>query len=212
MPSPDKSTETKIIDAARKVFQQRGFAGARMQDIADEAGINKALLHYYFRSKDKLFDMVIAEAVARIFPPIVEIWTSQAPLFEKLERFVHHYIKVLIENPFIPSFVIHEIAQNPERIKAIMQSPTPPPKAIILAQIEEAVAQGLIRPIPPHHLMMNLVSMCIMPFAGQNFFKGVMQVSDEQYIKLMQERPKIIIDFIKASLKPEMPQESVPEL
>src|SRR6185437_7301913 len=83
----EKTAEEKILDAAKKVFVTKGMAGARMQDIADEAGINKALLHYYFRSKEKLFEMIFAEAAEKLFPKINAIFESDVPLFEKIERF-----------------------------------------------------------------------------------------------------------------------------
>src|SRR6187402_2554521 len=97
-----QGAQEKILAAARKVFTTKGMAGARMQDIADEAGINKALLHYYFRDKDKLFETIFMEEAQRFFPKINAIFQSDDPLFEKIEKFVNEYIDEMQENPYLP--------------------------------------------------------------------------------------------------------------
>src|ERR1044072_5809634 len=103
------STEEKIVTAAKKVFLAKGLAGARMQDIADEAGINKALVHYYFRNKEKLFEVIFTEAALKLFPKINIIFESDGTLFEKIRLFVAEYITVMSENPYLPMFVLNEI-------------------------------------------------------------------------------------------------------
>src|SRR6478735_10691909 len=95
----DLSTEEKILNAAKKVFLTKGMDGARMQDIADKAGINKALLHYYFRSKDKLFERIFIEEAQKFMPRVTHIMLSEMTLFEKIEKFVGEYIDTLIQNP-----------------------------------------------------------------------------------------------------------------
>ena len=97
----DQSTEERILASAKKIFVEKGMAGARMQDIADDAGINKAMLHYYFRSKEKLFEVIFKEAAARLFPTIASILNSDLPLFEKIRRFTNDYLEIVIENPFL---------------------------------------------------------------------------------------------------------------
>ena len=111
----DKTAQEKILAAAKKVFTTKGMAGARMQDIADEAGINKALLHYYFRDKDKLFEVVFMEEAQKFFPKINAIFNSDAPLFEKIENFVNEYIDEMLENPYLPWFVLNEINRDPDQ-------------------------------------------------------------------------------------------------
>ena len=88
----DFTTEEKILTAAKQVFLTRGMDGARMQDIADEAGINKALLHYYFRSKDQLFEKIFLEVAHAFLPRVLGILESESTLFEKIERFCNEYI------------------------------------------------------------------------------------------------------------------------
>ena len=110
------SAEEKILAAAHKVFTTKGMNGARMQDIADEAGINKALLHYYFKDKDKLFETIFVVEAQRFFPKITMIFQSDAPLFEKIENFVSEYIDEMQENPYLPWFVINEMNRDPEKL------------------------------------------------------------------------------------------------
>jgi TetR/AcrR family transcriptional regulator len=111
----DPGAEERILAAAKKVFTTKGMAGARMQDIADEAKINKALLHYYFRDKDKLFEVVFLEEAQKFFPKINGIFNSDAPLFEKIENFVNEYIDEMQENPYLPWFVMNEINRDPDQ-------------------------------------------------------------------------------------------------
>ena len=110
----DGSAEEKILAAAQKVFMTKGMAGARMQDIANEAGINKALLHYYFTDKDKLFEVVFLAEAQKFFPKINAIFNSDIPLFGKIENFVTEYIDEMQENPFLPWFVMNEINRDPD--------------------------------------------------------------------------------------------------
>src|SRR5690606_40702738 len=111
------STEEKIFEAAFKVFQSKGFTGARMQEIADEAGINKAMLHYFFRSKEKLFEAVFMKAFGKLAPQINEIFNSDDDLFEKIRKFTASYITFVIEYPFLPQFIIQEMNNNPDFVE-----------------------------------------------------------------------------------------------
>src|SRR5690242_10851815 len=156
----DKGAEEKILAAARKVFMSKGMAGARMQDIADEAGINKALVHYYFRDKDKLFETIFMEEAQKFFPRINMIFQSEKPLFEKIEDFVCEYIDEMQKNPFLPWFVINEINRDPDQfLNKIWGKENQPKPAKFLEQIEAEVKKGAIKKISPMHLLMNMISM-----------------------------------------------------
>ena len=109
-------TENRIVEAAKAVFIKKGMDGARMQEIANEAGINKALLHYYFRTKDKLFEKVFSIAFKEVFTDIYEAIYGITDFEEFLESFIRNYILFIKQRPFIPSFVIHELNRNPDRI------------------------------------------------------------------------------------------------
>ena len=129
------------------------MAGARMQDIADEAGINKALLHYYFRNKEKLFEVIFAAAAQQLFPTINSIFESDIPLFEKIEKFCEEYITVMIENPYLPLFVLYEMSNDPKFLmNKIFKGKTAPHPEKFIGQIEKEVKKGTIKRVSPLHL------------------------------------------------------------
>src|ERR1700753_2868373 len=104
------STEEKIKQAARKVFTQKGYAATRTRDIAEESGYNLALINYYFRSKEKLFDIIITEQMQLFIHSVMGIVNDETTtLPEKLEIVIAHYIDMLIKSPYIPLFVLSEI-------------------------------------------------------------------------------------------------------
>lgn len=198
----DETTQQKILLAARKVFIANGMMGARMQEIADEAGINKALLHYYFKSKEQLFEQIFRESAGRLFPRINFIFESDLPLFEKIEQFVDEYITVAIENPFVPLFVLNEINRDPKFFMDNFWKHTEKPKPQkFLQQIEQEVKAGNIREISPVHLLMNLISMTIFPFVAKPMFQLNLGLDEFQFRMLMEQRrkeiPRVLIESIK---------------
>ena len=143
---PDTSTEEKILEAAKKVFTSKGMYGARMQDIADEAGINKALLHYYFRSKQKLFEVIFAAAAQKLFTKINFIFESDMPLFEKIEHFTEEYITVMMESPYLPLFVLNELSQDSQAfLNKVWGKQNLPRPQKFLDQIEKEVQRKIGR-------------------------------------------------------------------
>ena len=198
----EKSTEEKILAAAKKVFISKGMSGARMQDIADEAGINKALLHYYFRNKEKLFEVIFLEAAQKLFPAINVVFESDIPLFQKFERFCEEYITVMSENPYLPLFVLNEINQDPETfLTKIWGKQNLPRPQKFLEQIEKEIKKGTIKKISPLQLLINLISMIIFPFVAKTMFQFNLHLDELQFRAAMQQRkkeiPKFIIDSIK---------------
>lgn len=197
----DASTEEKILAAAKKVFISKGMAGARMQDIADEAGINKALLHYYFKNKEQLFEKIFLELSQRFWPQLHSVFESGAPLFEKIENFCSIYIDKIKENPYIPLFVLYEMNQRPAQfIKKVFGGKVPDPSKL-LAQIAADVKAGKIKPVEPRQLVLNMVSMCIFPFIAKPMVLTALNVTEAAFPALMEQRkkdvPKFVIDSIK---------------
>jgi len=197
----DTTTEQKILDAARKVFIAKGMAGARMQDIADEAGINKAMLHYYFRSKEKLFETIFKELSIEFLPRVNAIFESDVSLFEKIEVFCSEYISRMMENPFIPLFIVNEINKQPEIFLKKMWGGKRPQIGKFLQQIETEIKKGAIERIHPAQLMLNMVSMCIFPFIGKPLCQMVMGINESGYRKLMEERKTLVPQFIIESIR-----------
>lgn len=197
----DSSTEERILEAAKKVFILRGLAGARMQDIADEAGINKALLHYYFRSKDKLFETIFAEVARRFLPRLSEIIQSDLGLFEKIEAFCEEYIDNVSKNPFIPLFVMNELNRQPREFIKKVFGEEKPWFQIFIKDVQEAVRKKEIRPIEPLHLLVNTVALCVFPFLAKPMMQMISGSSDAQFRTFIEDRkksvPKFVIDSIR---------------
>ena len=198
----DETTEGKIFAAARKVFIVQGMAGARMQDIANEAGMNKALLHYYFRDKEQLFEMVFSKEAEKFFPKINLIFTADIPLFEKIEQFVNQYIDEILENPYLPLFVLNEIHRNTDWfLKNVIKGENQPKPELFLKQIEKEVRKKTIKRIDPIHLLLNILSMTIFPFIAKPMVQSKLGLTDAKFKAVMEERrkeiPRFIIDAIK---------------
>jgi len=195
-------TEEKILAAARTVLTTNGMEGERMQDIADAAGINKALLHYYFRDKDKLFDLVFLEEAQKFFPKINGIFASDEPIFMKIEKFVNEYIDEMLANPYLPWFVMNEINRDPDRFMyKIWGKDNLPSPGKFLMQLEKEVKKGTIKKIHPVHLLMNLLSMTIFPFVAKPMLMRNLGLGEKRFIQLMDERRKEIPRFIIDSIK-----------
>ena len=198
----DQNAEERILAAARKVFTTKGMAGARMQDIADKAGINKAMLHYYFRDKDKLFEVVFMNEAQKFFPKINAIFNSDAPLFEKIKNFVNEYIDEMQENPYLPWFVMNEINRDPDQfLYKIWGKDNLPKPAKFLEQIEQEIISGRIKKVSPLHLLMNMISMTIFPFVGKPMFIRNLRLTEKQFREIMEQRKKEIPQFIIDSIR-----------
>lgn len=195
------TTEEKIFNAARIVFQKKGFAGARMQEIADEAGINKAMLHYCFKNKELLFKAVFMNAFGQLAPQINGIFNSEDSVFDKIKKFTHSYISFVMLNPYLPQFVIQEMNNNPEFVTAFLNNENRPNPAVLISQIEKEIANGIIKPINPKQLMLDIFSMTIFPFAAQMMVKGMIQISDTEFNQMMEERKISIAEQIINSIK-----------
>ena len=195
------NTEDKILEAAKKVFIEKGLEGTRMQEIADEARINKALLHYYYRTKEKLFAAVFRFALSKFIPRIEEILNAEMPLFEKIELIVNQYITLLKKNPIIPIFVLHEINRHPDRLLEAMTGSGVNPE-IFIKQIEKEVSAGNIKPIDSRQLIVNILSLCVFPFAAKPLIKGLFFNNNKNlYDEFIESRKKEVSGFIIDAIK-----------
>src|SRR6476660_1032223 len=197
----DLSTEQKILNAAKKVFLTKGMDGARMQDIADEAGINKALLHYYFRSKDKLFEQIFLEVASSMLPHIFSIFQSDDTLFTKIEKFCDAYITQQIKTPYVPIFILNEINRQPQAFLKKVLGNTRPPVDKLMLQIDQEIKAGIIKPIDPLQLLLNTLSLCIFPFLASPMIQLITGIEAKNFRALMEERKKLVPQLIIESIK-----------
>ena len=197
----EQNTEEKILSAAKKVFLKEGMAGARMQDIADEACINKAMLHYYFRSKEKLFEKIFTELSQHFFPRLVRIFESDESLFRKIESFVGEYIDQMRQTPYLPIFVLNEVNRQPEAFIKKMMGDRKPPIKKFLDDVQAEVKKGIIKPVNPLQLLLNIISLCVFPFVARPMFQLVTNIDKTMFDKILEQRKaevsKFIIDAIK---------------
>lgn len=195
------STEERILEAAKHVFLAKGLDGARMQDIANEAGINKAMLHYYYRSKDKLFEQIFTEVASHFLPKIIAILASEKTIFEKIETFCNEYIDQVIQTPYVPIFILNEINRQPEAfLKKVLGERKPPVEALI-KQLEKEAKQGIIKKTDPLELLINLLALCAFPFVARPVIQLIGGKDRKQFNEMMEKRkkevPKMIINYIR---------------
>lgn len=201
MKKAETNTEEIILKSAITIFHKKGLAGARMQEIADEAKINKAMLHYYFRSKQQLFEAVFKKAFLQLAPQIHQILNSDDSLFDKIENFASKYISFVSENRFLPSFVIQELNNNPEFKELFFsQSEVPKPTKFIL-QIEEEIKNNNIIDIEPKQLLVDMFSLSIFPFIGSPLLQKILNQNETEYNQLLDERKKHVASFIINAIK-----------
>lgn len=191
----DLSTEEKIKEAASIVFTKKGYGNARTRDIAEEAGINLALLNYYFRSKEKLFQIVMAERIEKLFGVLAPILNDAGTtLDEKLDKITENYISMLLKNPDLPIFVLSEIRNNPEQLSNRFQARKNLTESVFIRQLKERRSD-----ISPFHFLMNLLGMTLFPFVAKPVLQPIAG-NEEVYNAMMEQRKKLIPGWIKMML------------
>ena len=207
---PDGEAERRILDAAHAVFMRRGTAGARMQEIADEAGVNKALLHYYFRSKDRLARAAFERAAGQLLPAVIRVLASAAPLEDKVDRIVALEIGHLSKAPYLPGYIISEMTHHPARVPELIAALTgmsaddvrPRIATALEAQIDAGVRAGVLRPMTPEDFIVNLMSLCIFPFAARPMISALLGMNDAAFERFIARRRRSLTAFFLGALRP----------
>lgn len=189
----DLSAEQKIIRAARIVFTKKGYAATRTRDIAEEAGINLALLNYYYRSKEKLFQLVMAEKLQQLFSVVFPVVNDEkSTLDQKVKILVENYIELLLQNPELPMFVFHEIKSNPEHFKDKIQITKILKESSLVRQIQQRNPD-----LEPVQFIVSLLGITIFPFVA----RPILFSDDKKFRALMEERKLLIVKWSKMMLK-----------
>jgi TetR/AcrR family transcriptional regulator len=207
---PDRETEQRILAAAHDVFVRRGTAGARMQDIATEAGVNQALLHYYFRNKARLSEAVFRRAARQLFPRVVDVMVSDLELEHKVEQVVALELDHLSKVPYLPGYILSELAHHAERAPQLMSALTGMapdavgPKVIggLRRQIDARVRAGTMHPVSPEQFLVNLLSLCIFPFAARPMLMAVLGMDQHGFDRFIDTRRQELAAFFLRSLRP----------
>lgn len=209
-PAKDLDTEARILAAARRVFIRRGSSGARVQEIAAEAGVNQALVHYYFRTKDLLAERVFLEAASTLARALAPVADPTLTLEETVERFVDGYINTVRHVPFVPGYLLAEAHQQPERLNNLMQKAigTVPANVAKLAlahiehQINARVAAGTMRAMTPRQFLVNLMSLVVFPFVARPVLSAAFGFDNDAFEVFLDERRRELPGFILNALRP----------
>ncbi len=202
------STRERIKEAARRIFVQRGMAGTRMQEIADAAGINKAMLHYYFRSKEQLFELIFMEAIQEMFPKIEKELMADRPIREKLYAFMKAYITQLRKHPYIPLFVLHEMnSGGPQFLEKIQKLEAAEhgrsPKQVLgrlFREMRKAQKEGELPPYPIRHLWTNIIALCVFPFLAKPMLQLLLKMDNRAFDAFLDERIELASTFLNMAL------------
>jgi TetR/AcrR family transcriptional regulator len=202
MTENDKQTEEKIFEAATEVFEEKGMNGARMQDIANHAGINKSLLHYYFRTKDHLFNAVFEKLAGKMLRKFAPVFEKDLTFEEKIRFFFKQHITFLQENPRLPSFILNEIYRNPARIKKLL-------KKVDFKKIWETLEEQhkdefkkyniTLEAVP--QIMSTIAAISVFPFAARPILEGIFENIGVDFDTYIEERKEFAADFVIGALK-----------
>lgn len=181
-----------------------------MAEIAQEAGVNQALLHYYFRSKERLAGAVFEQIAGRVFPALVQIFGADISLDEKIDRLIAAYLENLSRNAFLPGYLISEMHHHPERVSQLVSAAMGADPARVLPplfeklgqQIDERVADGTMRRIAPEQFAVNLISLCIFPFAARPMLRVVFGMEDDAFARFIEQRKTELPAFFRNALRP----------
>lgn len=205
----DGDSEQRILQAARRVFVRRGTAGARMQEIAAEAGVNQALLHYYFRTKDRLAQAVFLEVAGRLAPAVVRLLGSDASIEDKVEQFVHLYIDNVRQHPFLPGYILAELHHHPERLIGLKGGAGVEPAEVVRTLLERLRAQldagaeaGTLRRVSPEQFVVNLLGLVVFPFLARPALHAAFGMDADAFDRFLDERRAELPGFILGALRP----------
>jgi len=195
------TTEEKIMLAAVKVFTEKGMAGARMQDIADEAQVNKAMVHYYYRSKQQLFETIFKSKIQELFSAFGAILQGNLTFENKIRAFVKTEIEMLSQFPAIPLFVLNEAGKNPAVLDEVFINGGPRQlKELFRDLVEKEMAAGTIRPVPFEQLLINVMALCIYPFVARPILQFVLDKDNASFEEMIEKRKEEVADLILGDL------------
>jgi TetR/AcrR family transcriptional regulator len=198
--SKEVTTEQRILNAARCVFMRKGMAGARMQEVADQAGINKALLHYYFRSKQRLFEGVFKGTAKQGLGCAWQVLEDAETLFPAIHGFVGAYLEVMLADPLLPQFVIAELNRDPKGLLEFIDRGRAG-RAHFIRLVEQARERDEIIEIDPRELLVNMMALCAHPFIARPMLTHIHGMNDAAFRRMVLERRRTVPEFIIRAIK-----------
>jgi len=206
----DGDTEQRILDAAHAVFIRRGTAGARTQEIAREAGVNSALLHYYFRTKERLAEAVFRRAAMQLMPAVIGVLGSDLALEEKVRQVIDIELRQLVATPYLPGYILSELTHHPERAQQLFSAATGMSATeigarvfkVLKKQIDADVKAGRMHPIAPEQFAINLLALCVFPFAARPLVMALVGLDERGFEQFINRRRKELAAFFLRALRP----------
>jgi TetR/AcrR family transcriptional regulator len=198
MAEKTQQTEDLIKETAKRLFFQKGHIHATTQEIADEAGVNRALIHYYFRSRDLLFEKVLHETLGAMRNKIDDIFSSDKSLYDKISHFIEIFIDQNIDYPYLETFLVTEMAKNPDTIRHMR--PNDERKDDLKRKVEQQLADeinaGTVAPISIEHFMINLMALCNYPLIAKPMVQDFFHFDEAAYKKFLLERRSIVLQTL----------------
>lgn len=194
------------MEAAKQVFVRKGYEATKMGDVAAEAGIGRTALHYYYRTKEMLFDAIFDQLIGALLPNLGAIIDEDTSFLEKLPKIIDQYVKTLQRNPLFPIFVINELERAPEHIyHSILKNPSRiEPIIRMRRQMEKEMEQGLLKKLPVYYVATTLISLLVFPMLVRNPFTAIFMGGDaEKYEDFLQERIPFVTDIMIRLLTPD---------
>jgi AcrR family transcriptional regulator len=198
--------ETRILEAAKQIFLQKGYEAATMSDIATMVGISRTAMHYYFRTKATIFGAIFTQVVERITPNIEVLVNDEMTILEKLSGIIDLYLILLKENPLLPLFVINEMNRAPQHLFSVYTKnhKLTGPLLHFLQQIEKEMDAGLLRKRPLIDVVSTFIGLNLFPFLGRNALKELfMNGDDNAFNEYVSNRKQLIYDIMYNMLSPE---------
>ncbi|MDJ1473014.1 TetR family transcriptional regulator [Cytophagaceae bacterium DM2B3-1] len=190
------TAEERIKDAAQKVFLEKGFDGTTTRDIAKEAGVNSALMNYYFRSKEKLFCSVFSDMCQLFFQGMQDILTKPLELKEKIAEIIDHDFNMFKNNPDLSLFILNEIHRNPERVMEAIPIAKHIVHGIFEEQLRDAIARKEVRNVDVKSIFLMIIANTQFIFQCKAMHMHMWQVSEEEYYAFADKHKKLICDMI----------------
>jgi TetR/AcrR family transcriptional regulator len=202
-PADDRETRERILDAAHAVFLRKGTANSRTQEIADEAGVNKALVHYYFGTKAALADATFERALSTLMPRIFGIIADPDRTIEqKVHDIVREQIDFHSARPYLAGYVVSEMHAEPGRVSGLFGKRGGPPLDVLRRQLRQATRAGTMRPISAEQFVVNLMALCVFPFALRPALGVLLGLESSGWTAFLEERRRLLPDFFLAGLRP----------
>lgn len=200
--------EGRIIEAAKRVFVLKGYEATKMGDIATEVGISRTAMHYYFRTKEMLFDAIFGQLIRVLLPNIALIMEEPSSFLEKLPKIVDQYVSMMQQNPQFPIFVVNEFNRDPQHLyRTVMKDPLRiQPLMQLQRQLLDEMDRGLIRRMPLIYSVSTLLSLVVFPMLARNPLTDLFLDGDkEQFDAFFEERKSLITDIMVRLFTPDTP-------